>query len=551
MKTQKRFDRAASSKPSPDSLAPHDLEAERAVLGAILLENPVIAETLNILNSRSSRAFYSEAHQHVFDAMRRLHDAQHAIDPITLKTQLTTDGTLEKIGGLAYISDLTGAVPTTANNAHYAELVKDAADRRAIITLTTRVLGDAQRETPVPDLLSALKPILDIERSGSTLTFDTIEISREEDLAVNCIFTGFPYESPGILAGPPGGSKTMLAIGLLIELVTGVEIFESLKAEAGVKRVLFFAGELTIRSFKRRVRDYCLQHKIDLELVNYCLAQRARIKLMDPQPLMELDPASNTPRIAPFYTNVARAIGDFGPDITIFDTFSRYYGLPDENSNPIATVFFNAIQELCNLNRSSVLFLDHTSKASASAESTSQVDIRGASGKLGAARWAAVLRNFNSIESEEYGISYEDRHRYSLFTVVKVNEVLAPPPIILERVNGCLVQSNIRCTSIDACLNRIASVLREHFPLDVNQRDIERGTNEVFETALHALSPESVPRSLRAQVCQIGIHRGIFYLESIGNSKGRPKYALRAKATSATQRTSRQSELDDDDQMPF
>lgn len=111
-----------------DRPEPHDLVAERAVLGACLM-NP---EAFEIATSVVQVAdFYRKGHQGVFRTMHRLHDAGSVIDLVTVKNKLTTED-LEEAGGPAYIASLTDGVPRSSNVAHYARVVKEHADARAV-----------------------------------------------------------------------------------------------------------------------------------------------------------------------------------------------------------------------------------------------------------------------------------------------------------------------------------------------------------------------------------------------------------------------------------
>ncbi len=115
-----------------DRLPPQNLDAERSVIGAMLLNEDVIPLAAEVLPSHE--AFYSEAHATIYKAILYLHRNDRPIDVIILMELLNVWGKLEKVGGPAYISDLSGAVPTSANVTHYAEIVRKCHMLRQYIT---------------------------------------------------------------------------------------------------------------------------------------------------------------------------------------------------------------------------------------------------------------------------------------------------------------------------------------------------------------------------------------------------------------------------------
>ena len=100
---------------------PQNLEAEASVLGGILLENDAINRVLEIL---APEDFYRESHRKVFRAMIELSDRNEPVDLITLSDHLKAKGDLEAVGGSAYLASLADLVPTAANIAYYARIVR-------------------------------------------------------------------------------------------------------------------------------------------------------------------------------------------------------------------------------------------------------------------------------------------------------------------------------------------------------------------------------------------------------------------------------------------
>ena len=100
---------------------PQNLEAEASVLGGILLENEAINRVLETITADD---FYRESHRKIFRAMIELSDRNEPADLITLSELLKARGDLEAVGGTAYLASLNDAVPTAANIAYYARIVR-------------------------------------------------------------------------------------------------------------------------------------------------------------------------------------------------------------------------------------------------------------------------------------------------------------------------------------------------------------------------------------------------------------------------------------------
>ncbi len=122
---------------------PHNVDAERATLGAILLDGDVISTVLRYLRTED---FYSTSHQKIFKAIIDLFNRGETIDLISLTDRLSAGGELEAVGGTTYISSLTDEVPTSANVAYYAKIVKDRSVRRQLLKISGGLLSQAYDE---------------------------------------------------------------------------------------------------------------------------------------------------------------------------------------------------------------------------------------------------------------------------------------------------------------------------------------------------------------------------------------------------------------------
>jgi hypothetical protein len=122
--------------PAPDRPPPHNLEAEEAVLGAVLTAGRLLEDVAAVLEEAD---FYRPAHRAVWRAMLRLADRNEPTDPVTVLGELDDGGERADVGGAPFLHTLVQAVPTVANAAHYAGLVAEAARRRRVIDLGIRL----------------------------------------------------------------------------------------------------------------------------------------------------------------------------------------------------------------------------------------------------------------------------------------------------------------------------------------------------------------------------------------------------------------------------
>ncbi|MCK4926778.1 replicative DNA helicase, partial [Candidatus Aerophobetes bacterium] len=101
---------------------PQNLEAERAVLGGMLLERETIPKVLQIITE--SESFYSEVHTLIYEGVVSLFNQNKPVDVVALKEQFGKKGKLKEVGGASYLAELVNSVPTTVNVPYYAQIVK-------------------------------------------------------------------------------------------------------------------------------------------------------------------------------------------------------------------------------------------------------------------------------------------------------------------------------------------------------------------------------------------------------------------------------------------
>ncbi len=186
---------------SPERTLPHNLEAEKSVLGAILVHNEAFNHAAELIDSRD---FFRDAHRRIFDRMVALSERGDAIDFVTLKEELSRGGELEEVGGPAYIASLADGVPRSANVEYYAKIVKEKSTLRSLIHSANKILTEAYLAEEEPDLLldeaeraifaiaedrirAGFVPLRDLVQSS----FTTIEKLQQHKGAITGVPTGF------------------------------------------------------------------------------------------------------------------------------------------------------------------------------------------------------------------------------------------------------------------------------------------------------------------------------------------------------------------------
>jgi replicative DNA helicase len=217
-----------------DKTPPQAIEAEMAVLGAMLIEREAQAKVLDLVDEHS---FYKPAHQHIFRTIAHLFAEGSAVDVVTVGEQLKNQKLLMEVGGSSYLMDLANVLPTAANVEHYARIIKDKAVLRALITVSTRIVTSAYSQAgDVADLLDeAERNIFSIAQSKAEKGFiavselvhdviETVEKLYQRKTHVTGVSTGFTeldamtsgFQPSNliIIAGRPSMGKTSLAMNI-------------------------------------------------------------------------------------------------------------------------------------------------------------------------------------------------------------------------------------------------------------------------------------------------------------------------------------------------
>ena len=223
-----------------EQLPPHDVEAEAALLGSMILDWRVCGDVIQTL--RGSSDFYKPAHGAIYDQVVTLYDQNQSVDIVQLKDALADADMLERVGNIDYLLELAESVPSAAAAQHYAELVARKSLSRQLIDHAGRVLYDAyqRRDAPADVLDQAQKELMGIadarygseESSLGEILQDVYDALEAQDgRLVTGLETGYfdldektSGLQPGeliILAARPSMGKTALALNIMEHAAAG------------------------------------------------------------------------------------------------------------------------------------------------------------------------------------------------------------------------------------------------------------------------------------------------------------------------------------------
>ncbi|MCZ6768113.1 MAG: replicative DNA helicase [Acidobacteria bacterium] len=339
---------------------PHSPEAERAVLGAILLENTLFDQTSEMLTRED---FYLENHRNIFSTMERLSSDTRAIDLLTLREELQKQNELEAVGGVAYVASLLDGVPRVSSVMHYARIVKEKSLLRKLIHSANEILvrGFSNEEDPLELLERAEKSIFNISQENIqggfvqlqdllTESYANIESLYERKELISGIPTGFhqldqltsglrPSEMI-VVAARPGLGKTSLVVNIAQtaasehQKVVGIFSLE-MSAQQLVTRML--CSEARVDSHKMR-SGYL--SKDDWKRLAKTMSKLARAQIF-------IDDSAGI-SVVEMRSKARRLKAEHGLDLLIVD----YLQLMSGTSSSSRVRFENRQQEISTISRS-------------------------------------------------------------------------------------------------------------------------------------------------------------------------------------------------------
>lgn len=323
---------------------PQNIEAERSILGSILLDNKSINPAVERLKPED---FFHDHHRRIYQQIITMGEAQQAIDLVTLTEQLQRAGELESAGGAAYVSQLMDGMPQITNVEHYARIVKEKSLLRDMIHVTSAI---QQQAFDAADDIDAI-----FDRAGESIAalrfnspatwnkrFHTVEELPEGE-PVMPIARILP-EGITFLGANSGSGKTWLALAMARALISGRK-FLGVWDVPELCNVLYLCPEMNARTFKKR----CRRFGIGGDRFR-CMTISDGIALNLEDPLLRA------------------AIRELRP-ILFLDTAIRFSSAEDENSaSENAHGLGPAIFALVHAGAKSIVCLHHRSKGASLAE---------------------------------------------------------------------------------------------------------------------------------------------------------------------------------------
>jgi replicative DNA helicase len=231
-KVGKRTIKATSTQKIDGKLQPQAIELEEVVLGALMIDNESLSDTIDSLQSEY---FYKPDHQKIFEAIVNLFNNSKPVDILTVSEELKRLGFLESVGGMLYISQLTNNISSASNTEFHARIIAEKFIKRSLISISNNIIGDAFNDTiDIFDLLNTAEEKLFTVTEGtlrksydkmSSLikgALDNIEILRQKEDGLSGVPSGFTkldrvtsgWQKSDliIVAARPGMGKTAFAL---------------------------------------------------------------------------------------------------------------------------------------------------------------------------------------------------------------------------------------------------------------------------------------------------------------------------------------------------
>ena len=275
-KIGKRTIKATSIQKIDGKLQPQAIELEEVVLGALMIDNESLSDTIDSLQPEY---FYKPDHQKIFEAIVNLFNNSKPVDILTVSEELKKMDALESIGGMLYISQLTNNISSSSNTEFHARIIAEKFIKRSLISISNNIIGDAFNDTiDIFDLLNTAEEKLFTVTEGtlrksydkmSTLikgALDNIEILRQKEDGLSGVPSGFSKldrvtsgwqkSDLVIVAARPGMGKTAFALtmarNIAITHETAIGFFSlEMSSEQLVSRLIASEAELSASKLRR------------------------------------------------------------------------------------------------------------------------------------------------------------------------------------------------------------------------------------------------------------------------------------------------------------
>ena len=180
-------------------IPPHNIDAEQSVLGAMLLDREAV---ISVTEKLKDEHFYKENPKEIFRAMLDLYGRSEPVDLVTVSEELKKVGILEEAGGISYLTDLSNAVPITANARYYADIIEEKAILRQLIDAGKVIVDKGYSSADVKMLMDeAERRIFEISQKKSTQAFAIVKDVLQDTLDYMELLAGSESGYTGLPTG--------------------------------------------------------------------------------------------------------------------------------------------------------------------------------------------------------------------------------------------------------------------------------------------------------------------------------------------------------------
>lgn len=356
-------------------IPPHDEQAERSVLSALLLDAEAIIEVAGLLKTED---FYKTEHGHIYEAMLALYEERQPIDVVTLNSQLKKMRKLTASGGASYLAELSNEISTAAHALHYAKIVRELSLKRKLISLSSNLgelaFDESKEISDIVDEAEAQVFSIAHERSHKEFTqikevltesFERIDELQHSGEGIRGVATGFvdldrvlaglQKSNLVILAARPGIGKTAFALNIAHHV-----------AVHDAKRIGFFSLEMS----KEELIDRLLISQADID------AWRLKTGKLDQQDFLKLSDAmgvlaeaqihiDDTPGLSIFEmrTRARKLMTQFPLDLLVVDYLQLAHGRSKDNRVQEVAEISQGLKNIARELRIPVLSLSQLSRA--------------------------------------------------------------------------------------------------------------------------------------------------------------------------------------------
>lgn len=347
---------------------PHDADAERSVLGAMLLHPDAVPEVTGILRPTD---FYLPLHQHVARAIVEAHAATGQADPITVADVLRRRGHSEI--DVPALLDIMELCVSAVGVGHHAQIVREYAHRRRLLDRARRVQTAAQEGADAATMQELLAAAADQETGLSAVSIRGWR-AVADDPPVQWLVDGLlPRAGLVVLAGAPGAGKTLVALDIALRAAHGQDW---LGRRIVAHSTLLLAGE-GMGGLAPRLRAWRAMHPAAMPAMGQYFAIGAGVP--------DLAQPTGARELMRLVDEARRAQGRV-PDVVIVDTFARAAGAADENAAAAVGGVVAALAALQRERGCTVVVTHHTRKPTIDrGAARTQHDLRGSSALAGAA----------------------------------------------------------------------------------------------------------------------------------------------------------------------